>query len=85
MNLIDYLCKINITNPITIIRRKMAKSEYERIKSQIEQDVQLREFGGRIHISYRGIPLLDETCFKDNACDVVGKIRCTLAEFYGVK
>lgn len=71
-------------NPFSFIgkiREKLAKSERDRIVNEINDSVQIREFDGKVFVSYKNIPLLDESDCIASACETVAKMRNNLKKY----
>ena len=74
--------KTNIKNPFKILSEHFEKKRREESISQINRDVQLREFEGKIWLCYNNVPIVEESQLKDTLCNTVASTREAVFRYY---
>ena len=74
--------KLKIKNPFKTFSEYYAKSRREEAIEQVNIDVQLREFEGKIWLCYKDIPLVEQEQLKDTLCNTVSKAREAVCRYY---
>ena len=54
----------------------------EEAVAQINRDVQLREFEGKIWLCYNNVPIVEQSQLKDTICTAVEKTREAVCRYY---
>ena len=67
--------KLKIKNPFKTWAENYEKSRREEAIAQVNRDVQLREFEGKIWLCYKDIPIVEESQLKDTLCNTVASTR----------
>lgn len=50
--------------------------------AQVNREVQLREFEGKIWLCYDNVPIVEESQLKDTICNTVSKTREAVCRYY---
>ena len=50
--------------------------------AQVNRDVQLREFEGKIWLCYNNVPIVEESQLKETLCNTVEKTREAVCRYY---
>ena len=74
--------KTNIKNPFKTWAENYEKNRREEAIAQVNRDVQLREFEGKIWICYNNVPIVEESQLKDTICNTVSKTREAVCRYY---
>ena len=74
--------KLKIKNPFKTFAENYAKNRREEAITQVNRDVQLREFEGKIWICYNNVPIVEESQLKDTICNTVSKTREAVCRYY---
>ena len=74
--------KLKIKNPFKTFAENYAKNRREETIAQVNRDVQLREFEGKIWICYNNVPIVEESQLKDTICNTVSKTREAVCRYY---
>ena len=74
--------KLKIKNPFKAWVENYAKRQHELAIEQVNKDVQLREFEGKIWLCYKDIPLVEQSQLKDMLCNTVAKARESVCRYY---
>ena len=74
--------KTKIKNPFKTLAENHAKRRREEAIAQVNRDVQLREFEGKIWICYNNVPIVEESQLKDAICNTVSKTREAVCRYY---
>lgn len=53
--------------------------------AQVNRDVQLREFEGKIWLCYNNVPIVEESQLKDTLCNTVESTREAVCRYYKLK
>ena len=77
--------KLKIKNPFKTFAENYAKNRREETIAQVNRDVQLREFEGKIWICYNNVPIVEESQLKDTICNTVSKTREAVCRYYKLK
>ena len=76
--------KLKIKNPFKTLAENHAKSRREEAIAQVNRDVQLREFEGKIWLCYNDIPIVEQEQLKDTLCNTVAKTREAVCRYYKI-
>ena len=74
--------KLKIKNPLKMLSEHYAKNRREESIAQVNRDVQLREFEGKIWLCYDNVPIVEESQLKDTLCNTVEKTREAVCRYY---
>ena len=74
--------KLKIKNPFKTWVENYEKNRREEAIAQVNRDVQLREFEGKIWICYNNVPIVEESQLKDTICNTVSKTREAVCRYY---
>ena len=77
--------KLNIKNPFKTWAENYEKNRREEAIAQVNRDVQLREFEGKIWICYNNVPIVEESQIKDTICNTVASTREAVCRYYKIK
>ena len=56
-------------------------SRREEAIAQVNRDVQLREFEGKIWLCYNNVPIVEESQIKDTICDTITDTRAAVCRY----
>ena len=73
---------LKIKNPLKMLSEHYAKNRREESIAQVNRDVQLREFEGKIWLCYNNVPIVEESQLKDTLCNTVEKTRDAVCRYY---
>lgn len=76
--------KAKIKNPFKTWVENYEKNRREESIAQVNRDVQLREFEGKIWICYNNVPIVEESQLKDAICNTVSKTREAVCRYYKI-
>ena len=74
--------KLKIRNPFKILSEYYEKKRREESIAQVNRDVQLREFEGKVWLCYNNVPIVEESQLKDTLCNTVSKTREAVCRYY---
>ena len=74
--------KFKIKNPFKILSEHFEKKRREESVAQVNRDVQLREFEGKIWLCYDNIPIVEQSQLKDTLCNTVASTREAVRRYY---
>ena len=57
-------------------------SRREESIAQVNRDVQLREFEGKIWLCYNNVPIVEQSQLKDTICDTITDTRAAVCRYY---
>lgn len=77
--------KVKIKNPFKMLSEHFEKNRREEAIAQVNRDVQLREFEGKIWICYNDIPLIEQEQLKMDICDTIEDAREAVCRYYKLK
>ena len=75
---------LKIKNPFKILSEHYAKNRREESIAQVNRDVQLREFEGKIWLCYDNIPIVEQSQLKDTLCNTVASTREAVCRYYNL-
>ena len=76
--------KLKIKNPFKILSEHYSKNRREESIAQVNRDVQLREFEGKIWLCYDNIPIVEQSQLKDTLCNTVASTREAVCRYYNL-
>ena len=74
--------KLKIKNQFKSLSEYFEKRRRKELIEQVNQDVQLREFEGKIWLCYNNVPIVEESQLKDTLCNTVEKTREAVCRYY---
>ena len=74
--------KLRFKNPFKMLSEHFENSRREEAIAQVNRDVQLREFEGKIWLCYNNVPIVEESQLKDTLCNTVEKTREAVCRYY---
>lgn len=77
--------KMKIKNPFKMLSEHFGNIRREESIAQVNRDVQLREFEGKIWLCYNNVPIVEESQLKDTLCNTVESTREAVCRYYKLK
>ena len=77
--------KLKIKNPFKAWVESYAKRQHELAIEQVNKDVQLREFEGKIWLCYGNIPIVEQNQLRDTLCNTLASTREAVCRYYKLK
>ena len=74
--------KLKIKNPFKTWAENYEKNRREEAIAQVNQDVQLREFEGKVWLCYKDIPIVEQEQLKDTLCNTLASTREAVCRYY---
>ena len=74
--------KLRIKNPFKMLSEHFEDRRREEAVAQINRDVQLREFEGKIWLCYNNVPIVEQSQLKDTICTAVEKTREAVCRYF---
>ena len=74
--------KLKIKNPFKIWDEYYEKKRLEETIAQVNRDVQLREFEGKIWLCYNNVPIAEQSQLKDTLCNTVASTREAVCRYF---
>ena len=74
--------KIKIKNPFKMLSEHFEDRRREESIAQVNRDVQLREFEGKIWLCYNNVPIVEESQLKDTICDTITDTREAVFRYF---
>lgn len=74
--------KTKIKNPFKELHAYFEKRRREEFLAQVNQDVQLREFEGKIWICYNNVPIVEQSQLKDTICNTITDTRAAVCRYF---
>ena len=76
--------KLKIKNPFKAWVESYAR-RHELAIEQVNKDVQLREFEGKIWLCYCNIPIVEQNQLRDTLCNTLASTREAVCRYYKLK
>ena len=76
--------KLRFKNPFKMLSEYFEDRRREESIAQVNRDVQLREFEGKIWLCYNDIPIVEQEQLKDTLCNTVAKTREAVCRYYKI-
>lgn len=73
--------KVKIKNPFKMLSEHYEKKRREEAIAQVNRDVQLREFEGKIWLCYNNVPIVEESQIKDTLCNIITDTRAAVCRY----
>ena len=74
--------KLKIKNPFKMLSEHFENSRREESIAQVNRDVQLREFEGKIWLCYNNVPIVEESQLKDTLCNTITDTRAAVCRYF---
>ena len=74
--------KLKIKNPFKMLSEHFENSRREEAIAQVNRDVQLREFEGKIWLCYNNVPIVEESQLKDTLCNTNTDTRAAVCRYF---
>ena len=74
--------KLKIKNPFKMLSEHFENSRREESIAQVNRDVQLSEFEGKIWMCYKDVPIVEESQLKDTLCNTITDTRAAVCRYY---
>ena len=74
--------KTKIKNPFKALNEYFEKRRREESIEQVNQDVQLREFEGKIWLCYNNVPIVEQSQLKDTICNTITDTRAAVCRYF---
>ena len=74
--------KLKIKNPFKILSEYFEKRRREESIEQVNQDVQLREFEGKIWLCDNNVPIVEQSQLKDTICNTITDTRAAVCRYF---
>ena len=73
---------MKIKNPFKSLAKIYANKRHNEAIEQVNREVQLREFEGKIWLCYNNVPIVEESQLKDTLCNAVASTREAVCRYY---
>ena len=77
--------KLKIKNQFKSLSEYFEKRRRKELIEQVNQDVQLREFEGKIWLCYNNVPIVEQEQLKDTLCNTLASTREAVCRYYKLK
>ena len=74
--------KLKIKNPFKTWAESYEKSRRKEAIAQVNREVQLREFEGKIWLCYNNVPIVEQSQLKDAICDTITYTRAAVCRYF---
>lgn len=74
--------KLRFKNPFKTWVENYEKNRREEAIAQVNREVQLREFEGKIWICYNNVPIVEQSQLKDAICDTITYTRAAVCRYF---
>ena len=74
--------KVKIKNPFKILSEHFEDRRREESIAQVNRDVQLREFEGKIWLCYNNVPIVEQSQLKDTLCNTITDTRAAVCRYF---
>ena len=73
--------KLRFKNPFKMLSEHFENRRREESIAQVNRDVQLREFEGKIWLCYNNIPIVEQSQLKDTLCNTITDTRAAVCRY----
>ena len=73
---------LKIKNPFKTWVENYEKSRRKEAIAQVNREVQLREFEGKIWLCYNNVPIVEQSQLKDAICDTITYTRAAVCRYF---
>lgn len=74
--------KLKIKNPFKILSEYYEKNRRKEAIAQVNREVQLREFEGKIWLCYNNVPIVEQSQLKDTLCNTITDTRAAVCRYF---
>ena len=74
--------KFKIKNPFKTWVENYEKNRRKEAIAQVNREVQLREFEGKIWLCYNNVPIVEQSQLKDAICDTITYTRAAVCRYF---
>lgn len=74
--------KLKIKNPFKTLSEHFEKNRRKEAIAQVNREVQLREFEGKIWLCYNNVPIVEQSQLKDTICDTITYTRAAVCRYF---
>lgn len=74
--------KLKIKNPFKTLSEHFEKNRRKEAIAQVNREVQLREFEGKIWLCYNNVPIVEQSQLKDNLCNTITNTRAAVCRYF---
>lgn len=74
--------KLKIKNPFKTLSEYFEKNRREEAIAQVNREVQLREFEGKVWLCYNNVPIVEQSQLKDNLCNTITDTRAAVCRYF---
>ena len=74
--------KLKIKNQFKSLSEYFEKRRRKELIEQVNQDVQLREFEGKIWLCYNNVPIVEQSLLKDTICNTITDTRAAVCRYF---
>ena len=74
--------KLKIKNPFKTLVENYEKNRRKEAIAQVNRDVQLREFEGKIWLCYNNVPIVEQSSLKNTLCNTITDTRAAVCRYF---
>ena len=74
--------KLKIKNQFKSLSEYFEKRRRKELIEQVNQDVQLREFEGKIWLCHNNVPIVEQSQLKDTICNTIADTRAAVCRYF---
>lgn len=74
--------KLKIKNPFKTWVENYEKNRRKEAIAQVNREVQLREFEGKVWLCYNNVPIVEQSQLKDAICDTITYTRAAVCRYF---
>ena len=74
--------KLKIKNPFKMLSEHFEKNRRKEAIAQVNREVQLREFEGKIWLCYNNVPIVEQSQLKDTLCNTITDTRAAVCRYF---
>lgn len=74
--------KLKIKNPFKTLSEYFEKNRRKEAIAQVNREVQLREFEGKVWLCYNNVPIVEQSQLKDAICDTITYTRAAVCRYF---
>lgn len=71
-----------IKNPFKTWAENYEKNRRKEAIAQVNREVQLREFEGKVWLCYNNVPIVEQSQLKDAICDTITYTRAAVCRYF---
>lgn len=75
---------LKIKNPFKTWVENYEKNRRKEAIAQVNREVQLREFEGKIWLCYNNVPIVEQSQLKDAICDTITYTRAAVCRYFNL-